>query len=154
MLDAWTKDLISSYQYMNDKERMLVRSFLNLDLSVQKDIYLQDKMANGMVEAPRASIATSQATCPDDATSQVSGFPGYHFSHDKSRPLNNSTRYLLASNYQFPLLYTLATHAFLVCFFCSFQGTPRRAMDAPLRTDETAQWEAEKSVLSAAPSTK
>lgn len=50
------KDLISSYQYMNDKERSLVRSFLNLDLSIQKDIYLQDKMANGMVEAPRAAV--------------------------------------------------------------------------------------------------
>ena len=55
MLDGWTKDLLSSYQYMNDKERSLVRTFLNLDLSISKDIYLQDKLANGMVEAPRAA---------------------------------------------------------------------------------------------------
>jgi hypothetical protein len=73
MLDAWTKDLISSYQYMNDKERILVRSFLNLDLSVQKDIYLQDKMANGMVEAPRASAAGLANPPPTTTRNMSSG---------------------------------------------------------------------------------
>lgn len=57
-LDFWMKNVISSYQYMNDKERTLVRKFLNLELSVQKDIYIQDKMANGLVEAPRATRST------------------------------------------------------------------------------------------------
>ncbi len=57
LLDAWTKDLICSYHNMVDRERILVRKFLQLDLSTQKDIYIQDKMANGMIEAPRASVA-------------------------------------------------------------------------------------------------
>mmetsp|Transcript_7545 Transcript_7545/g.12680 ORF Transcript_7545/g.12680 Transcript_7545/m.12680 type:complete len:610 (-) Transcript_7545:234-2063(-) len=63
LLDAWVKNIISSYQYMNDKERMLIRKFLNLELSVQKDIYIQDKMANGLVEAPRA-VRSSFSTMP------------------------------------------------------------------------------------------
>lgn len=63
LLDAWVKNIISSYQYMNDKERMLIRKFLNLELSVQKDIYIQDKMANGLVEAPRA-VRTSFSSMP------------------------------------------------------------------------------------------
>lgn len=62
LLDSWVKNIISSYQYMNDKERMLIRKFLNLELSVQKDIYIQDKMANGLVEAPRASRTSIDAT--------------------------------------------------------------------------------------------
>jgi hypothetical protein len=48
------KDGVSSYQYMNDKERIAFRTFLGFDLSQPKDIYLHDKMTNGMVEAPRA----------------------------------------------------------------------------------------------------
>ena len=76
MLDGWTKDLLSSYQYMNDKERSLVRTFLNLDLSLSKDIYLQDKLANGMVEAPRAAtsgIAASGGVKPISSGKSVSG---------------------------------------------------------------------------------
>mmetsp|Transcript_16901 Transcript_16901/g.25474 ORF Transcript_16901/g.25474 Transcript_16901/m.25474 type:complete len:604 (+) Transcript_16901:106-1917(+) len=93
MLDAWVKDLISSYQYMNDKERMHVRSFLNLDLSLQKDIYLQDKMANGMVEAPRAAMVSStpsplgpkvvSSKVSDSGSSRVSGYqPSFVSSRD------------------------------------------------------------------------
>jgi hypothetical protein len=57
MLDMWMKDLVSSYQNMNDRERALVRSFLAFNLSRQRDIYLHDKMHKGMVEAPRAQMA-------------------------------------------------------------------------------------------------
>lgn len=64
LLDAWVKNVISSYQYMNDKERMLIRKFLNLELSVQKDIYIQDKMANGLVEAPRAQRTSFSGSAP------------------------------------------------------------------------------------------
>lgn len=64
LLDSWVKSIISSYQYMNDKERMLVRKFLNLELSVQKDIYIQDKMANGLVEAPRAHRTSFSGALP------------------------------------------------------------------------------------------
>ena len=64
LLDSWVKNIISSYQYMNDKERMLVRKFLNLELSVQKDIYIQDKMANGLVEAPRAHRTSFTGALP------------------------------------------------------------------------------------------
>lgn len=49
---------------MNDKERMLIRKFLNLELSVQKDIYIQDKMANGLVEAPRAHRTSFTGVSP------------------------------------------------------------------------------------------
>mmetsp|Transcript_21616 Transcript_21616/g.31455 ORF Transcript_21616/g.31455 Transcript_21616/m.31455 type:complete len:598 (+) Transcript_21616:97-1890(+) len=85
MLDTWVKDMISSYQYMNEKERMHVRAFLNLDLSLQKDIYLQDKMASGMVEAPRAALGSSSpnldvkviahtsSRISDSGTSRISG---------------------------------------------------------------------------------
>jgi hypothetical protein len=64
LLDSWVKNIISSYQYMNDKERMLIRKFLNLELSVQKDIYIQDKMANGLVEAPRAHRTSFTGLAP------------------------------------------------------------------------------------------
>lgn len=68
LLDAWVKNIISSYQYMNDKERMLIRKFLNLELSVQKDIYIQDKMANGLVEAPRANRTSFSGTPASNTT--------------------------------------------------------------------------------------
>ena len=77
LLDFWIKNILSSYQYMNDKERMLIRKFLNLELSVQKDIYIQDKMANGLVEAPRA-VRTGPISSPlsdmksDTGSSRVS----------------------------------------------------------------------------------
>jgi hypothetical protein len=73
---------------MNDKERSAIRNFLNFNLSLPKDIYIHDKMANGMVEAPRAPIlgiaGTSSNPGPEnssrysDTSSRVSGYqPSY-----------------------------------------------------------------------------
>lgn len=58
-LDAWTKELLATYQSMGDKHRAAVRQFLKLDLSATRDIQIQDKLANGLVEAPRAALAAA-----------------------------------------------------------------------------------------------
>ena len=41
---------------MLDLERAAVRYFLDLDMSRHVDISIQDKLARGLVEAPRANI--------------------------------------------------------------------------------------------------
>lgn len=82
---------------MTDKERALFRAFLGFDLSIPKDIYIHDKMANGMVEAPRAQapIGTSTTTLPadilpssksDSGVSKVSGAPSSISGGNSSRP--------------------------------------------------------------------
>jgi hypothetical protein len=69
---------------MTDKERTLFRTFLGFNLSRPKDIYIHDKMANGMVEAPRAQafFGTNSAVnnaelfsskVSDSGSSKVSG---------------------------------------------------------------------------------
>lgn len=96
LLDAWIKDAICTYQYMNDKERSLIRTFLGFDLSLPKDIYIHDKMANGMIEAPRAPIVhgiagintTAGTTIINNGTTEVNFSRG---SDTGSNKLNDST---------------------------------------------------------------
>lgn len=55
-LDAWIRDVLCCYRYMQDMERAAVRYFLDLDLSKNLDISIQDRLARGLVEAPRANL--------------------------------------------------------------------------------------------------
>lgn len=55
-LDAWLRDVCCCYKYMQEMERAAVRYFLDLDMSKSLDIMIQDKLARGLVEAPRASV--------------------------------------------------------------------------------------------------
>ena len=56
MLDTWFRDLCSSYRSLRDAERQLVRSFLVFDMTNPADIAVQDKLAQGFVEANRSTV--------------------------------------------------------------------------------------------------
>lgn len=49
------RDVVYSYQNMNDSQQTAVRAFLGLDRDQPKCIFLHDKMFHGVVEAPRAT---------------------------------------------------------------------------------------------------
>lgn len=55
MLDCWIRDVIYSYQNMNESQQTMVKTFLGLDRDNSKCIFLHDKMFHGVVEAPRAT---------------------------------------------------------------------------------------------------
>lgn len=55
-LDAWMRDVCCCYRYMQEMERAAVRYFLDLDMSRNVDISIQDRLARGLVEAPRANV--------------------------------------------------------------------------------------------------
>jgi hypothetical protein len=55
-LDAWLRDVCCCYRYMQEMERAAVRYFLDLDMAKALDILIQDKLARGLVEAPRANV--------------------------------------------------------------------------------------------------
>lgn len=55
-LDAWLREVCSCYRYMQEMEKAAVRYFLDLDLAKPLDIMIQDKLAKGLVEAPRANV--------------------------------------------------------------------------------------------------
>ena len=56
MLDTWFRDLCSSYRSLRDKEKKLVRTFLNFDMKSPLDIAVQDRLALGFVEANRSAV--------------------------------------------------------------------------------------------------
>jgi hypothetical protein len=53
MLDAWLRDVCSTYGSLRDRERQAVREFLKLDMSDPVCIEIQDRMVRGLVEANR-----------------------------------------------------------------------------------------------------
>jgi hypothetical protein len=53
MLDAWLRDVCSSYGSLRDRERQAVREFLKLDMSEPVCIDIQDRMVRGLIEANR-----------------------------------------------------------------------------------------------------
>lgn len=56
LLDTWFRDLCSSYRSLRDRERQLVREFLVFDMTNPVDIGVQDKLAQGFVEANRSAV--------------------------------------------------------------------------------------------------
>lgn len=56
LLDRWLREVCCSYKFMGDNNRKLIRNFLCFDMSNDLEIYLQDKMMNGQIEASRAEI--------------------------------------------------------------------------------------------------
>jgi len=55
-LDAWLRDVCCCYKYMLEIERAAVRYFLDFDMTRPIDISIQDRLARGLVEAPRAIV--------------------------------------------------------------------------------------------------
>jgi Tfp pilus assembly protein PilP len=53
MLDTWIRDICYNYRHFPPSAKQLVRDFLHFDMSVQKDIFVQDQLAWGLIEAPR-----------------------------------------------------------------------------------------------------
>lgn len=56
MLDAWLREVCCYYKFMGDRNRGTLRTFFCFDMSNDLEIYLQDKLMNGQVEAPRAEM--------------------------------------------------------------------------------------------------
>ena len=56
MLDAWIKDILYDYRDMPSLAREEMRGFLNFDLSKAHDIFVQDQLMYGLIEAPRFPI--------------------------------------------------------------------------------------------------
>lgn len=56
VLDTWFRDLCSSYRGLRDAERHMVREFLVFDMTSSADIAVQDKLAQGFVEANRSAV--------------------------------------------------------------------------------------------------
>lgn len=50
MLDAWFRDVCYYYRHMPATARLLIRQFLNFDMSAEKDILVQDQLAWGVIE--------------------------------------------------------------------------------------------------------
>jgi hypothetical protein len=51
-LDAWLRDICIHYRTMPAAAKAAVRTFLNFDMSRQKDIFVQDQLAWGAIDAP------------------------------------------------------------------------------------------------------
>jgi len=60
LLDAWFREACTLYMAMTMEQKQLIKEFLQFNLSTGSDIYLHDKLAKGMVEAPRAPIADTK----------------------------------------------------------------------------------------------
>jgi len=52
-LDAWLRDLCYNYRSLPAGAKQLVRDFLQFDMSRPMDIFIQDQLAWGLIEAPR-----------------------------------------------------------------------------------------------------
>ena len=60
LLDAWFREACTLYMAMTMEQKQLMKEFLQFNLSTGSDIYLHDKLAKGMVAAPRAPIADTK----------------------------------------------------------------------------------------------
>jgi hypothetical protein len=71
MLDGWVKDVLHSYQKMNETQQSAVKNFLGLNRDQQKCLYLHDKLFHGIVEAPRATYGIAAATSTSAAATSA-----------------------------------------------------------------------------------
>ncbi len=79
-LDAWLREICMQYRHMPPAAKTAVRTFLNFDMSRQKDIFVQDQLAWGAIDAPssgagQASVLIVQRsaldTMPEGFASQM-----------------------------------------------------------------------------------
>ena len=53
MLDSWLRDVCYYYRDMPTSARTEIRTFLNLDLKLNKDIFVHDQLSWGLIEAQK-----------------------------------------------------------------------------------------------------
>jgi hypothetical protein len=75
-LDAWLREICMQYRHMPAAAKAAVRTFLNFDMSRQKDIFVQDQLAWGAIDAPssgagQASVLIVQRSALDSMSEDM-----------------------------------------------------------------------------------
>jgi hypothetical protein len=75
-LDAWLREICMQYRHMPPAAKTAVRTFLNFDMSRQKDIFVQDQLAWGAIDAPssgagQASVLIVQRSALDSMSEDM-----------------------------------------------------------------------------------
>lgn len=98
LLDCWIKDVLYSYQIMNQSQQHAVKVFLGLNREHNKTYYLQEKLMKGQVEAPRATYGiASRGTSMSESVTQTPPRTPRGDVSDTSESQNSPSTYILSN---------------------------------------------------------